>query len=213
MARSRKAARPVSRKKATARAPKKAVTKAAAKAAGKPARKTARAAAARRASRPKRAQAVPAAYGSLTPHLIVSPAADAVAFYGKAFGARPHLMMDGPGGIIMHGELKIGDSILMLADEQPPMGPGPTRKSPKNLGGTTAGVMLYVKDVDAVYARAVAAGAIGLMPPMEMFWGDRYCQVEDPFGHVWAIGTHLRDMTARQMKQAALAAMPPPAQA
>ena len=153
---------------------------------------------------------MPAAYGSLTPHLIVSPAADAVAFYVKAFGAKPGLMMDGPGGVIMHGELKIGDSILMLADEQPPMGPGPTRKTPKNLGGTTSGVMLYVKDVDAVYARAVAAGATGVMPPMDMFWGDRYCQVEDPFGHVWAIATHVKDMTARQMKQAALTAMPPP---
>ena len=202
MARSRKAARPVSRKKATARAPKKAVTKAAEKAAGKPARKTARPAAARRASRPKRAQAVPAAYGSLTPHLIVSPAADAVAFYGKAFGARPHLMMEGPGGIIMHGELKIGDSILMLADEQPPMGPGPTRKSPKNLGGTTAGVMLYVKDVDAVFNRAVAAGAKPVMPPEDMFWGDRFAQVEDPYGHVWAMGTHIKDVSFKEMKQA-----------
>jgi PhnB protein len=202
MARSKKAARPLSRRKTAARAPKKAVTKAA--------RKPARAAAARKASRPKRAQAVPAAYGSLTPHLIVSPAADAVAFYVKAFGARPGLMMDGPGGIVMHGELKIGDSILMLADEQPPMGPGPTRKTPKNLGGTSSGVMLYVKDVDAVFARAVEAGATAIMPPMDMFWGDRYGQLEDPFGHVWAIATHVKDMTARQMKQAAMTAMPPP---
>jgi PhnB protein len=208
MARSRKAARPLSRRKTAARAPKKAAPKA--KAAAKAGRKPARAAAARKASRPKKAQAVPAAYGSLTPHLIVSPAADAVAFYVKAFGAKPGMMMDGPGGIIMHGEVKIGDSILMLADEQPPMGPGPTRKSPRNLGGTSAGVMLYVKNVDAVYASAVAAGATGIMPPMDMFWGDRYCQIEDPFGHVWAIGTHLKDMTARQMKQAALTAMPPP---
>ena len=156
---------------------------------------------------------MPAAYGSLTPHLIVSPASDAVAFYVKVFGARPGLMMGGPGGAIMHGEIKIGDSILMLADEQPSMGPGPTRKSPKNLGGTSAGVMLYVKDADAVYARAVAAGATGLMPPGDMFWGDRYCQIADPFGHVWAIATHVKDMTARQMKQAAMTAMPPPPQA
>jgi len=205
MARSRKAARPLSRRKTAARPRKKAATKAAAKAARKPARS-----AARKASRPKRAQAVPAAYGSLTPHLIVSPAADAVAFYVKAFGAKPGLRMDGPGGLIMHGELKIGDSILMLADEQPPMGPGPARKTPKNLGGTTSGVMLYVKDVDAVYARAVAEGATSVMPPIDMFWGDRYCQVEDPFGHVWAIATHVKDMTARQMKQAAQTAMPPP---
>jgi uncharacterized glyoxalase superfamily protein PhnB len=205
MARSKKAARAASRKKSAARPKKKAVAKAA--------RTPARAAKARKPSRPKKAQAVPAAYGSLTPHLIVSPASEAIAFYVKAFGARPGLMMDGPGGIVMHAEVKIGDSILMLADEQPPMGTGPTRKSPKNLGGTTAGVMLYVKDTDAAYARAVAAGAIGLMPPMDMFWGDRYCQIEDPFGHIWAIGTHLKDMTARQMKQAALTAMPPPPQA
>ena len=126
---------------------------------------------------------------------------------------QPGLMMDGPGGVIMHGELKIGDSILMLADEQPPMGPGPARKTPEEPGGTSSGVMLYVKDVDAVYARAVAAGATGVMPPIDMFWGDRYCQVEDPFGHVWAIATHVKDMTARQMKQAAMTAMPPPPQA
>ena len=203
MARSRKAARPLSRRKT---APKK---KAATRTAAKAARKPARAAAARKASRPKRAQAVPAAYGSLTPHLIVSPAGEAVAFYVKVFGARPGMMMDGPGGVIMHGELKIGDSILMFADEQP-MGQGPTRKTPKNLGGTSAGVMLYVKDVDAVFARAVAAGATGVMPPGDMFWGDRYCQIEDPFGHVWAIATHIKDMTPAQMKKAAMSAMPPP---
>jgi PhnB protein len=205
MARSKKAARAASKKKSAAR------PKAKAARAG---RKPARAATARKASRPKRAQAVPAAYGSLTAHLIVSPAADAVAFYVKAFGAKPGMMMGGPGGILMHGEVKIGDSILMLADEQPPMGPGPqTRKTPKNLGGTSAGVMLYVKDVDAVYARAVEAGATGVMPPADMFWGDRYSQIEDPFGHLWSIATHLEDLTPKQMKQAAVSAMPPPSEA
>lgn len=170
--------------------------------------------AAKKAPRAKKAQAVPAMYGSITPHLIISPARDAIAFYTQAFGAKPGLVMDGPGGVIMHAELKIGDSIVMLADEQPPMTPtASARKSPKNMGGTTCAVMLYVKDADATYAKAVAAGATGVMPPMDMFWGDRYCQVEDPFGHVWAIGTHLKDMTARQMKQAAQAAMPPPPQA
>ena len=210
MARSRKAARPVSRMKAavrpTARKP--------AKASGRPAKQAAgkarTASPARKASRPTRAQAVPAAYGSLTPHLIVSPAADAVAFYVKAFGAKPGLMMPGPGGLVMHGEVTIGDSILMLADEQPPMGPGPqTRKTPRNLGGTSSGVMLYVKDVDAVYARAIAARATGLMPPADMFWGDRYSQIEDPFGHLWSIATHLQDLTPAQM-QKAMAALAPP---
>jgi uncharacterized glyoxalase superfamily protein PhnB len=207
MARSKKAARPVSRKKSAARPT---ARKAAAKA------RTSKTNKARPSSRPKRVQAVPAAYGSLTPHLIVSPAADAVAFYVKAFGAKPGMMMDGPGGLIMHGELKIGDSILMLADEQPPMGPGPqTNKSPKSLGGTSASLMLYVKDVDAVHARAVEAGATSVMPPADMFWGDRYGQVQDPFGHLWSIGTHIKDLTPAQMKKAAMAAMaemasPPP---
>ncbi len=209
MARSKKAARPVSRQK-TATRPPTGRAKVAGRAAKTPARsaRSSKPGPARKASRPKRAQAVPAAYGSLTPHLIVSPAADAVAFYVKAFGARPGMMMDGPGGLIMHGEVKIGDSILMLADEQPPMGPGPqTNKSPKSLGGTSASLMLYVKDVDAVYARAVDAGATSVMPPADMFWGDRYCQVEDPFGHLWSIATHLQDLTPAQMKKAAMTAM------
>ncbi len=210
MARSMKAARKATRKKTAPKPKARAASKAKA-VARTPARKVA---SARKAARPKRAQAVPAAYGSITPHLIVSPAADAITFYGKAFGARPGLLMEGPGGLVMHAEVKIGDSILMLADELPPRGPGPqTRKTPKNLGGTSSGVMLYVKDVDAAYARAVEAGATGAMPPADVFWGDRYCQVVDPFGHVWSIATHLKDMTAKQMKQAGMAemaAMPPP---
>jgi PhnB protein len=206
MARSKKAARPASRKKAAGRAPAKPVKAAKASRRAGPAK-----AKARKAARPKRVQPVPAAYGSLTTHLVVSPASEAVAFYVQAFGAKVGMMMDGPGGKIMHGELKIGDSIVMLADEQPPMGPGPqTHKTPKNLGGTSAVMMLYVKDVDAAYARAVAAGATPMMPPADMFWGDRFGQIEDPFGHAWSIATRLKDMTVKQMKQAAMSAMPPP---
>lgn len=218
MARSKKAARPASRKKAAAR-PKagKAARPPRVTPAAKAAPKPARAAKARKASRPKRAQAVPAAYGSLTPYVIVSPAADAVAFYVKAFGAKPTLMMPGPSGLLIHGEVKIGDSILMLADEQPPMGPGPqTRRAPRNLGGTSCAVMLYVKDVDAVYARAIAAGATAVMPPIDMFWGDRYSQIEDPFGHLWSIATHVQDLTPSQMRKAGIAAAamaPPPPEA
>lgn len=172
--------------------------------------------AAKKAAKPKpnKAQPVPAMYGSITPHLIVSPARDAMAFYAQAFGAKPGLVMDGPGGVIMHAELRIGDSIVMLADEQPPMSPhASARKSPKNLGGTASAVMLYVKDADAIYAKAVAAGATGVMPPADMFWGDRFGQIEDPFGHVWSIATHLRDMTAKEMKAAAMSAGPPPTEA
>jgi PhnB protein len=212
MARSTKAAGTASRKKTAGRSMAKPAK--AAKASRKTAPAKARTAKAGSAARRKRVEAVPAAYGSLSTHLVVSPASEAVAFYVKAFGAKVGMMMDGPGGKIMHGELKIGDSIVMLADEQPPMGPGPqTRKSPKNLGGTSAVMMLYVKDVDAAYARAVAAGATPVMPPADMFWGDRFSQVDDPFGHAWSIATHLKDMTPKQMKQAAMSAMPPPPEA
>jgi PhnB protein len=201
-ARSRKAA---PKKKSAAARPKRAPARAA--------RKTARAAKAAR-KRPARVAAVPAAYGSLTPVLVVSPAKDAIEYYTKAFGAKATLQMDGPGGLVMHAELKIGDSILMLSDELPPMGPGPqNRKTPKTLGGTSAGVMLYVKNVDAVFAQAVAAGGTGVMPPMDMFWGDRYGMVEDPFGHHWSLATHLKDMTPKQMREAGAAAMAQMAQA
>lgn len=197
--RSKKAASKKSAAKATKRAPARAAKKAArpAKAAKK---------------RSARVQAVPAAYGSLTPVLVVSPANDAIEYYKKAFGAKVGLKMDGPGGMVMHAELKIGDSILMLADEMPPMGPPPqtqtqTRKTPKNVGSTTGGVMLYVRNADAVFAQAVAAGGTVVMPLADMFWGDRYGLIEDPFGHQWSIATHVKDMTSRQMRDAGAAAM------
>jgi uncharacterized glyoxalase superfamily protein PhnB len=210
MARSRKAAPKRSAKTAAKTQAARKTRKAASLARrARPAKKAAKKAARKAA---KKAQAVPALYGSITPHLVVSPAAAAIEFYTRAFGAKPGLVMDGPGGAIMHAELKIGDSVVMLADEQPPMGPGPqTRRTPKNLGGTSFGVMHYVKDVDAAFARAVAAGATAVMPPADMFWGDRFGQVEDPFGHVWSLATHQKDLTARQMKQAATQAGPPPA--
>lgn len=163
--------------------------------------------AARGAAARKKVEPVPQRYGTVTPHLIVSPCAAAIDFYVKAFGAKVLGTMPGPGGLIMHGEIKIGDSIIMLADEQPSRPGMPERKTPKNAGATTAGVMLYVKDVDSVFQRAVDAGAKPAMPPEDMFWGDRYGQLEDPFGHVWAVATHLRDMTAKQMQKAMAAAM------
>jgi PhnB protein len=158
--------------------------------------------AAKRTAR-KKVQAVPAEYGSATPHLIVSPCAEALDFYVKAFGAKVRSKMPGPDGKMAHAEMKIGDSIVMLADEMPPLPGRPSnRKTPKNAGGTTGGVMLYVKDVDALFERAVAAGATPAMPLQDMFWGDRYGQVEDPFGHVWAVATHQRDVSAKEMRQA-----------
>jgi PhnB protein len=156
----------------------------------------------------RRVEAIPAAYGVVTPQLVVSPCTDALAFYEKAFGAKVTMKMPGPNGALMHAEMKIGGAIIMLSDELPPMsGQGP-RKTPKSVGATTGGVMLYVKDVDAVFARAVEAGAKGTMPPQDTFWGDRFGQVEDPFGHAWSMATHIRDVSPKEMR-AAMASMTP----
>ena len=143
----------------------------------------------------RKVEAVPKAYGSLTPGLAIRGAAAAIAFYVKAFGAKELSRMPGPDGKLMHAELKIGDRILMLGDESPEMG----SPSPQTLGGSAVALMHYVKDVDAVFARAVAAGAKPLFPPADMFWGDRYGQVVDPFGHRWSIATHKADLTPKQM--------------
>ncbi len=185
-------------KKSAAKSKKVAARKPAAKAAAK---SNGKKAPAKRAPK-KRVEPVPARYGTATPHLIVSPCSEALDFYVKAFGAKVLGKMEGPGGVTMHAEMKIGDSIVMLADEQPAMPGQSDRKTPKNAGATTGGVMLYVKDVDAVFERAVAAGGTAAMPPQDMFWGDRYGQIEDPFGHVWAVATHQRDVTMREMKKA-----------
>lgn len=150
----------------------------------------------------KKAAPVPPQYGTATPHLIVSPCVDALDFYTKAFGAKVLSKMVGPGGLIMHAEMKLGDSIVMCSDELPLPGAPNTRKTPKSIGATTGGVMLYLKNVDAFFERAVSAGATAVMPPTDQFWGDRYGQVEDPFGHVWALATHLHDMTPKQMQKA-----------
>lgn len=168
------------------------------------AKKAGRAAPGKKTSAPsaakKKALPVPPQYGTATPHLIVSPCSEALEFYTKAFGAKVLLTMPGPAGRIMHAEVKIGDSIVMCSDEMELPG-GPTRKTPRNAGATTGGVMLYVKNVDAFFEKAVAAGATGVMPPTDQFWGDRYGQLEDPFGHVWAVATHLRDLTPKQMQR------------
>jgi uncharacterized glyoxalase superfamily protein PhnB len=156
----------------------------------------------RGAVRKKKADPVPARYGTATPHLIVSPCGEALEFYAKAFGAKVLMTMPGPDGRIMHAEMKIGDSIVMCSDEMEMPGAPNTRKTPKNAGATTGGVMLYLKDVDGFFEKAVGAGATSVMPPADQFWGDRYGQIEDPFGHVWALATHLRDMTPREMKKA-----------
>ncbi len=157
-----------------------------------------------------KAQPIPAGYHILTPSIVVRGAAEAIEFYKKAFGAKEKHRMGGPGGKIMHAEIKIGDSILMLADEMPEMG----NKSPQSYGGSGSSILIYTKNVDALFQQAVAAGAKPVMPVADQFWGDRYGQVTDPYGHVWQLATHKEDLTPKQMAKRAAAAFsgPPPQQ-
>ncbi|MES2129797.1 MAG: VOC family protein [Pseudomonadota bacterium] len=138
---------------------------------------------------------IPEDMHSVTPHLVVAGASDAIAFYKAAFGATEEARMPGPNGKLIHARVRIGDSAVMLVDESPDWGV----LGPKAIGGSAVTIHLYVENVDAVYERAVAAGATGAMPPADMFWGDRYGMVVDPFGHKWSIATHIRDMTPQEM--------------
>ncbi|MCC6806928.1 MAG: VOC family protein [Deltaproteobacteria bacterium] len=163
---------------------------------------------AKKKAAPKRVLPVPNGYHTVTPHLIVGNCAEALAWYGKAFGAKELSRMAGPDGKVMHSEIRIGDSIVMLSDEQPPLSAVVgVRKAPTNLGGNTGGLMLYVKDVDAWFTKAVGAGGKVSMPVTDMFWGDRYGQLVDPFGHVWAIATRKANLTQKQMMKAAQESM------
>jgi PhnB protein len=141
---------------------------------------------------------IPEGFRTVTPHMTVSDGRRAIEFYKKAFGAEEICCMPGPGGQgVMHAELKIGDSMLMLNEEFPGCEQGP--RAPSTLKGTTITVHLYVDDADAVFNRAVAAGATPAMPPMDAFWGDRYGCLVDPFGHQWGIGTHKEDLTPEEI--------------
>jgi len=145
----------------------------------------------------RKVKAVPEGLHSLIPHLIVKGAEEAIAFYKKAYGAQEISRHPGPDGRrLMHASLKIGDSVLFLADEFPEMG---SCRAPQGTGGTPVTIHLYLEDVDKVFNQAVAAGAKARMPPTTMFWGDRYSQVTDPFGHVWALATHVEDMSLEEM--------------
>lgn len=173
---------------------KKAVKKVVKKATKKAAKKVVKAAA-RKAS--KKVLAVPKGYTAVTAHLVCKGAGEAMDFYAKAFGAKDRGRMAGPNGIVVHGEIKIGDAVVMLGEEMPEMG----SQSPLALGGSPVTMMLYVKDVDAAFARATSAGCTVVMPPANMFWGDRYCRVADPYGHQWAIATHIEDVTMKEMSR------------
>ncbi len=141
---------------------------------------------------------VPDDMHTITPHLICAGAADAIEFYKKAFNAVEGGRLPGPQGKLMHAMIRIEGSAVMLVDEMPECG----ALGPKSLKGSPVTIHLYVKDVDAVVARAAAAGAKVTMPVADMFWGDRYGRLEDPFGHHWSVATHIRDVTPAEMQDA-----------
>lgn len=142
---------------------------------------------------------IPEGFHTVTPSLVVRDAAKAIDFYKKALGAQELVRMPGPDGKIMHAEIKIGDSIIFLADENPNMGV----KSPQTLGGCTGTINLYVPNVDDLFKQAIAAGGKETMPVADQFWGDRYGSLVDPFGYSWGIGTHKEDLTSAEMQQRA----------
>lgn len=148
---------------------------------------------------------IPDGYHAVTPYLICRNAARAIEFYEKAFGARELYRLPGPNGTIGHAELAIGDSRVMMADESP----DGAWKSPQSVGGTPVTMVLYVNDVDDVFRRAVAAGATAVREVKDQFYGDRMGTLQDPFGHVWSVGTHVEDVSPEEMarRAAALPAM------
>ena len=141
---------------------------------------------------------IPQGMHTLTPHLVCAGAADAIEFYKKAFDAVEEARLPGPDGKLMHAMVRIGDSPLMLVDESPQWG----MLGAKALKGSPVTIHLYVDDVDATVERAVAAGAKVTMPVADMFWGDRYGTLEDPFGHHWSVATHVRDVSPEEMRAA-----------
>ena len=147
--------------------------------------------------------AAPAGYHTVTPAIIVRDAAKAIDFYVRAFGAEEVTRMAGPDGSIMHAEIRIGDSVVMLGEENPEWG----TLSPLSTKGNPGSLHIYVADVDAAFARAVGAGATVRYPLENAFWGDRYGKVTDPFGHEWGLATRLRDMTPEETQAAAEAWM------
>jgi PhnB protein len=140
---------------------------------------------------------IPDGYHSVTPYLILDNASKAIEFYKKVFDATEFVRMSGPDGAIMHAEIKIGDSVVMLADESAAMG----QRSAKSMGGSPMGIMVYVTDVDKTYQKAIAAGGTVDRPVQDQFYGDRSGSVLDPFGYKWNIGTHIEDVSPEEMKK------------
>ena len=149
-------------------------------------------------------RAVPEGFHTITPQLALDNAAKAIDWWKQGLGAEEVSRSTGPDGKIMHAELRIGDSVVMLSDEFPGMS---TARAPKALGGTTGGLFLYLPDVDAAFRRAVEAGCKVLMPVTDMFWGDRFGKLEDPFGNQWSLATHKEDVSPREQAARAKSAM------
>lgn len=145
---------------------------------------------------------IPEGYHSITPALIVKNGDAAIEFYKKGFGAEERCRMKSPDGRVAQAELKLGDSVFMLSDEYPEM----KCHSPNSIGGSPVSMYVYVEDVDSLFDKAVSAGAKVLDPVKDQFWGDRHGRLEDPFGHLWSIATHKKDLSEEEMKSAAEAA-------
>jgi PhnB protein len=152
---------------------------------------------------------IPEGYRTVTPYIVVKDCAHAIEFYKKAFGAQEKMRMDGPEGKISHAELKIGDSMIMLSDEMP----GSGMRAPQAASAPSAGIFLYVENVDKVFQQATSAGAKTDMPLADMFWGDRYGKLTDPFGHAWSLATHKEDVAPQEMARRSKEAMGQMAQA
>jgi PhnB protein len=151
-----------------------------------------------------RVKPIPSGFHTLTPHLVVKGVSQAIEFYKQAFGAEEITRAPGPDGkSLMHAELKIGDSRLMLVDEFPEM----NCRGPQSIGGTPVTIHMYVEDVDAAFSKAEAAGAKVRMPLADMFWGDRYGVLADPFGHAWSLARHKEDLTPEEIAERAQTAM------
>jgi PhnB protein len=144
-------------------------------------------------------KSIPDGYHSVTPYLIIKGAADAIDFYKRVFIATELMRMQSPDGKIGHAEIRIGDSAIMLADENPEMG----HRSPQSLGGAGVSLMVYVDRVDEVFNRAVASGAKELQPVKNQFYGDRSGTLQDPFGHTWTVATHIEDVPPDEMRRRA----------
>jgi uncharacterized glyoxalase superfamily protein PhnB len=155
----------------------------------------------------KQGQAVPKNYHTVTPSLMVDGAAKAIDFYKKALGAEEVMRFPGPDGRIMHAEIRIGDSVIMLGDEMPEQG----ARGPKSIGGTPVSFFVYRENVDAAWKRALDAGAKEVMPLIDQFWGDRAGCLEDPFGHHWWLAQHIQDLTPEELQKNAEAFFSQPA--